>query len=500
MNRDKFAFRHKNLGIDTYKEAIIYLRSDCHLCTSEHLETKSYVEVSFREKSIFATINTIENNLLHDGEASISKYAQQILGVKEDDKILISHPKTIHSLRHLRAKIYGNKLAEEDFSEIISDITAGYYSDIHIAAFITACIGKNMSQEEILYLTKAMIAAGKRLQWNSDMVVDKHCVGGLPGNRTTPIVTAIVAAFGLTMPKTSSRAITSPAGTADAIEVLTNVELSIDDMQKIVNTHNACMAWGGSVALSPADDILIRIEKALDLDSDAQLIASILSKKIAAGTTHVLIDIPIGPTAKIRSLDAGKILCDHLEKIGEKLGIKVKTIFTDGLQPVGYGIGPALEARDFVAVLKNDKNAPQDLRERALLLSGKVLEFSNKVKSGEGNIIAERILSSGAAWQKFQKICNAQGGIKTIPQAANIQEIRAKKSGIISAIDNRKIAVIAKLAGAPLDITAGIDLHVKIGSKVTENQLLFSIHSSSIYRLEYALSNLNQNKEIITIS
>ena len=212
--------------------------------------------------------------------------------------------------------------------------------------FIAASAGDRLNKKEVLDLTNAMVDTGQRLTWPSPLVVDKHCVGGLPGNRTTPIVVAIVAAFGLMIPKTSSRAITSPAGTADTMEVFTTVNLDIPTMKKVVEQENGCIVWGGSVALSPADDLLIRIERTANLDSEGQMVASILSKKIAAGSTHIVIDMPIGTTAKVRSIAQAELLKNFLESVAKEFGIETKVIFTDGSQPVGRGIGPALEAQD----------------------------------------------------------------------------------------------------------------------------------------------------------
>ncbi len=406
---------------------------------------------------------------------------------------------TLPSLSFLRSKIYGNKLSALQIEKIISDITLGKYSAVQISAFLTACASSHLDEDEIFYLTKAMIKMGEKINWHKAMIVDKHSIGGIPGNRTTPIIVAIVADYGLTMPKTSSRAITSPAGTADTMEVLTEVDLNIEKIQKIVAQENACIVWGGSSSLSPTDDILIHVERELNLDSEEQMVASILSKKIAAGSNHILIEIPTGKTAKVRNKKTALLLQKLLEKIGKKLGVKVKALITDGSQPIGFGIGPALEARDLVAVLKNDKNAPQDLRNHALNLAAEILEFSPEIKKGSGKIIAKKILDSGKAWEKFQAICEAQGGLKKIPQAKYVEEILAQKSGMISEIDNRQIAILAKLAGAPFDRVAGIDLYVKTGQKIKQNQVLFTIHSQSKNLLKNALNFCANNSQLIQI-
>jgi thymidine phosphorylase len=490
----------KKLGINTYKEAVVYMRKDCHICKSEGFEVQSRVRISLKEKSIIATLNIIDSDILSNNHASLSKYAWDFLGAKEGDEITISHSHPVESLSFVRSKIYGNELLKNQISEIIKDITLGRYSDIHISSFLTACAGDRMTKEEIISLTKAMVEAGDHLHWDSKVIVDKHCVGGLPANRTTPIIVAIVASFGLTMPKTSSRAITSPAGTADTMEVLAPVKLDLSAIKNVVGKENGCVVWGGSVSLSPADDILIRVEKALDLDSHAQLVASILSKKISAGSNHIVIDIPIGETAKVRSRQMANTLKEYLEFVGESLNVIVKVIFSDGSQPVGRGIGPALEARDIVAVLKCDQDAPQDLRIRALTLAGHIIEFSPDVEIGQGIAIATEILDSGKAWKKFQAICQAQGGMREIPQAKYTHPYKAQISGKITKINNRRIALVAKLAGAPDEKSAGVDLHYFIGDVVKKGDELFTIHTNSEGEMDYVLDYLIQNNdEIIKI-
>ncbi len=489
----------KYLGINTYKEPIIYMRSDCHICKSEGFDAQARVRVSLNNRSIVATLNTIDSNLLSDNQASLSEYAWKLLSAKEGDPISVSHPKPLDSLSYIRSKIYGHELKAEETKHIIDDLVAGQLSDINIAMYIAASAGAKLSKKEVFDLTKAMVDSGQRLTWDAPCVVDKHCVGGLPGNRTTPIIVSIVAAFGLMIPKTSSRAITSPAGTADTMEVFTSVDLDIPTMRRVVEQENGCLVWGGSMALSPADDLLIRIERTANIDSEEQMVASILSKKIAAGATHLLIDMPIGTTAKIRSIAHAEYLKKLLKSIAKEFGIETKVIFSDGSQPIGRGIGPALEALDILAVLNRDPNAPQDLREHALMLAGQVIEFSPNIAHGSGIKIATDILDSGRAFAKFQAICNAQGGMREIPQASFTHTIESKKSGIIVNIDNRQIARVAKLAGAPKSKSAGVELLVPLHSVVRKSQPLFKLYAETRGELNYALDFLKQGHEIFQI-
>lgn len=489
----------KYLGINTYKEPIIYMREDCDICKSEGFYAQARVRVTLNDRSIIATVNTVETDLLRHNEASLSVYAWNLLGAKNDDSITITHPKALESLSYIRSKLFGNELKADETKHIIDDIISGQLSDINIAMFIAASAGDRLSIKEIIDLTTAMVESGQRLSWPSGIVVDKHCVGGLPGNRTTPIVVSIVAEFGLMIPKTSSRAITSPSGTADTMEVFTPVNLDLSAMRKVVEQENGCMVWGGSMSLSPADDLLIRIERTANLDSEGQMVASILSKKIAAGANHLVIDLPVGTTAKVRSLDHAALLKKTLQTVAEKFGIHTKIIVSDGSQPIGRGIGPALEAQDVLAVLTGDVNAPKSLREHALILAGQVLEFSSKVAPGEGLKIARDILDSGKALKKFEAICRAQGGLFDIPKAAYTHTIESEVSGTIVNIDNRHIARVAKLAGAPYTKVAGVELFVELHTVVNKGQALFKIAADTKGQLQYALDFLLQGHDIFQI-
>lgn len=499
MQQNKQVLHLRHLGIDSYLEPIVYTRKDCPVCTSQGFESPARVCVTRGDQSMIATLHTITSDLLDPDKASLSEYAWKALGAKEGDAITITHPKPLESLSYVRSKIYGNSLSKFEIESIIKDIAEERYSNTHLSAFLSACAGGRLNENEIINLTESMIDVGDCINWHSDLIVDKHSVGGLPGNRVTPIIVPIVTAFGLIMPKTSSRAVTSPSGTADTMEVFAPVEIDIATMKKIVAKEGGFIAWGGSVALSPADDILIRVENSLEIDGEGQLIASVLSKKKAAGSTHIVFELPIGPTAKIRSQKMADSVKYYFELVAKHLDLTITTLFTDGAQPVGFGIGPALEARDILAVLQNNPNAPQGLRTRALTLAGLIIEFSPTVPKGQGLQIAEQILTSGKAWEKFQAICDAQGGMREIPIAPCTHPFLAAHSGKIIGIDNRQIALAAKLAGAPNNKAAGIDLHTHIGSLINKGEPLFTIHAESKGKLNYALSFLEDHKTIFQI-
>ena len=353
-----------------------------------------------------------------------------------------------------------------------------------------------MHIDETVALTKAMINTGDVLKLKQRNVVDKHCIGGVVGNRTTMIVVPIVAAVGITIPKTSSRSITSPAGTADTMEVLTNVSHSLKDIKKIIKKTNGCLVWGGALNLAPADDTIIRVEHPLNLDARSQLLASILAKKASVSAKHVLVDIPVGKGAKIHSKNRALTLIKQFESIGKNLGMHIHVILTDGSEPVGNGLGPVLEARDVLYVLKGDKRMPLDLKKKSIKLAGLMLEMGKKAKKGEGEKLAKEILESGKAYSKFIGIIKAQGGKEISPDKLKLakykRNIKAEKRGKIMHIDNSAIAKVARIAGAPVDKEAGIYLHVRKNMKVKKGELLFTIYSNSKAKLRFAVNTFKE--------
>lgn len=487
------------LGIDTQDELIIFIQADCFICKSEGFSALAQIVVTFNNTSIITMVNIVQSEILKNCEASLSERAWQRLGVNEGDYISLSHLTPVTSLSYVRSKIHGNELSALEFDAIFGDIVAGKYSNIHLASFITACANNNLSIKEIVYLTQSMVKTGEQLHWDYPIVVDKHSVGGIPGNRTTPIVVAIVASAGLIIPKTSSRAITSPAGTADTVETMTQVNLTAEKIKKVIAAEGGCMVWGGALKLSPADDIIIKVERILDLDPVGQMIASVLSKKVAIGATHVVIDIPVGPTAKIRSDLSFLKLKEYFELVGSALGLHVYTLKTDGRQPLGKGIGPALEAKDILAVLRNDKNAPLDLKTKAIELAAVILELGNKMPLGKGKALALQLLENGAAYKKFLAICEAQGGFQEPLTRSITHDIVSTQSGLVAEIDNRNLAKVAKLAGAPQDSAAGIEFFAKIGTYVEPGQVLYRIHAESKGALQYSLSYAKSMPNIVKI-
>lgn len=497
LSISSLTLKTRKIGLDTRKHYVAIIRGDCALCRSAGFRSEARVNIVFGESKIIATLYVATSPFINVDEICLSESTWKKLGVEDGDKLIVTLADSIDSFSSVRSKLHGKILSDTDFKGMMNDMVEGRYSDIQLAAFITACV--DLNKEETISLTKAMSESGRQLKWTRYPIVDKHCVGGLPGNRTTMIIVPILAAFGLIIPKTSSRAITSPAGTADTMEVLAPVNLSVEHMRKVVDQEGGCIVWGGSVDLSPVDDVFVQVERSLDLDSQSQLVASVLSKKVAAGSTHILIDMPIGPTAKVRSPNEAKLLSSLFHEVGEAMGLKIEVLQTSGLQPVGRGIGPVLEARDVLSVLKLEKEAPQDLKERSLFLAGKILEACGGLFAGEGMGEAQKILASGEAFKKFKAICNAQGGMKDLTLAKYTHVITSNQRGTVLDIDNRLIARIAKLAGAPDAPAAGVDFYVSLNTPVEKGQPLFTIYAESPGELNYALHYCHSHPDVILI-
>jgi len=488
-------------GIDTYRQPVVYMHEDCHVCRAEGFAAQTRIRIDLKDRWIIATLNVVGRGAwLAVDQAALSVSAWAALGAEIGDEAAFSHPEPPASASMIRAKAYGERLDRAGFATIVHDTLDSRLSDLDLAAFVTACAGDRLNEAETVALTRAMKEAGQTLDWGQHTVLDKHCVGGLPGNRTTPIVVAIVAAAGHLIPKTSSRAITSPAGTADTMEVMAPVALDAAALRRVVEAEGGCLVWGGGLALSPADDHFIRVERPLDFDSTGQLVASVLSKKAAAGATHVLIDMPVGPTAKVRSAGAAEALGTRLSSVGKALGLNLALHISDGMAPVGRGIGPALEAMDVLAVLRRAPDAPVDLRARALDLAGHLLDLAPDAVVGQGRDRAQALLDSGAAEAKFIAICAAQGGFREPGTASQRIEILAPHAGELTAVDNRRIARIAKLAGAPRQKSAGIRLLARIGDRMDRGQPLYELHAETPGELAYALAYAESQTGVLTLS
>ncbi len=485
----------KRIGIDTHNESIAYVDRHCQLFRpDQHRALKKVSITGEGGREVLASLAIADDEgIVADDELGLSEQGFSSLGLPEGSPVTIAPAVPPRSLESVRSKIRGATLSSDDIRNIVVDIAHHRYSEMDLAAFLIGS-ASFMTTDELLALTEAMIAVGRKLEWRQPMVVDKHCIGGIPGNRTSMIIVPIVSAYGLTIPKTSSRSITSPAGTADTMEVLARVDLSVDEMRHVVNECGGCIVWGGNVNLSPADDIMISVQRPLGIDTREQMVASILSKKVAAGSTHLVVDIPVGPSAKVRGMEDAVRLRKLFEFVGDRLGLHIDVAVTPAAEPIGRGIGPVLEARDVMSVLRCEADAPSDLREKSLQLSARIIELDPACRGGTGYARARELLDSGSALRSMERMMKLQG---PPPMAFNLgeltHEVNAKVSGKVRDMDCYRLARIARLAGAPLDRGAGIDLLRKTGDVVEAGEVVYRIHAAHAGDLALATEAAERN-------
>ncbi|OGI12134.1 AMP phosphorylase [Candidatus Micrarchaeota archaeon RBG_16_36_9] len=449
--------------------------------------------LSCKGKEITAIVD-ITKRFTMKGEIVTSDDVTNFFNLKGGEHIDVTKSREPESITYIKQKISGCRLDYDKIKKIVKDVVDRKLSDIELTAFVTSLYTRGIAIDEATAFTKAMVETGKKFKLNKNIICDKHSIGGIPGDKTSLILVPIVAAAGLTIPKTSSRAITSPAGTADRMEVLAPVSLTLDEIEEIVKKINACLVWGGALDISPADDEFIKIEYPLGIDP--MLLPSIMSKKKAIGAKYVVVDIPTGREAKITTVQKARELAEDFLELGKRLGMIISCGVTFGEQPLGYCIGPALEAREALLTLQG--KGPRDLIEKSTMLADMLF---NEVGVKDHGAALE-ILRSGKAEKKMREIIEAQGGDSEIkPENISVGDkvfkVKSDAEGKVLWIKNSAIVLIAREAGAPKDKGSGIHLNVKMGDAVKKGSVLFSIHSNNYIRLSDAIKLAEELKPIV---
>ncbi len=460
------------------------------------------VELSWAGGKSTVAAAELSHSRVARGEVGLWREVWQPAKLKSDLLVELKQLSRPPSIQAIKKKLLGKELSYDEVRSIIVDIVENRLSPVEMTYYVASGFVKPNTDQELYYLSKAIAETGEQMNLKTE-VVDKHSVGGVPGNRTTMIVTPIIASLGLTMPKTSSRAITSPAGTADTMEVLAPVTFSMSEIRSIVKKTGACLVWGGGLSIAPADDRIIKLSRPLALEPYDKMIVSIMAKKVAMGVDYLVIDMPIGSTAKIGSAKTADQLESKFVYLGRKFGMKVKVIKTLAREPVGRGVGPALEARDVLRVLQRKSLLPQDLEDKSVYLAGELLELKGFCKRGEGERLARRQLESGAAWHKMQQIIAAQGGnpnldAEAVATGAYRYEIHADKPGSVVVVDDKAINEVCMNLGAPHEKIAGLHLHVRFGERVAKGAKLFTLYAPTQARLTLGLK-AQERMPIITI-
>ncbi|AGK61741.1 AMP phosphorylase [Archaeoglobus sulfaticallidus PM70-1] len=454
------------------------------------------VRVSCGRKRVIAEVKVI-SGLVEQNECGLTKYLMELLEIEEEAVVEIFPVPKPESFNYIRKKIFGHKLTKDEIYAIIKDTVDGSLNEVELTAFVASNMLRSMDFDEIEWMTRAMIETGETITFERGIVVDKHSIGGVPGNKITLLIVPIVASSGLLIPKTASRAITSATGTADTFEVLADVNLTVDEIKEITERVGRVIAWGGATEIAPADDIIIRVEHPLSIDPKPQLLASVMAKKGSVGAKHVVIDIPVGKGSKVPGVEKGRELANDFVELGRRLGLNVRCALSYGGQPVGRAIGPALEAKEALKTLEERKGS-SSLIEKSLGLAGILLEMSGKTSNGYE--YAKEIFNSGKAYEKLKEIILAQGGEITkaddVPIGDKVYTLKATKEGAVEEVYNKNIVKIARTAGAPKDKGAGVYLHKKRGEVVKVGDPIITIYAEKEWKLDNAIDVALQEKPV----
>lgn len=458
------------------------------------------IEISWGDRKVVARAYYTRSKV-KPGEIGLFREIWKNYKVRNNEPIALSILSRPPSIKAIQKKLLGKPLDYEEMHSIVRDIVDHKISPVETTYFVASSFLKEYSDQELYYLTRAMAETGETLKFPSNVVADKHSVGGLPGNRTTMVVVPIVASYGVFIPKTSSRSITSPSGTADTMEVLAPVDLSLKKITQVVKKNKGCIVWGGSFKLAPADDRVIQVSHPLGIEPYTKMLVSIMAKKVATGITHLVIDIPFGPTTKVPDKKIAWHIRNKFIYLSRRFGIKTEVVLTEAKEPIGRGIGPVLEARDVLRVLQQKDYRPTDLERKSITLAGELLELCSTVRRGEGETASREAIATGRAWKKMQDIIHSQGGnphvdSEDLTMAVKRHRVHAPFNGWIIFVNNKAIDDVARILGAPHEPQAGIYINKRIGQRVRQGERIFTLYALNKDRINLALEALKKTRII----
>jgi AMP phosphorylase len=491
-----FELKAKVLDIVSNKKEVLLNGLDAE---REGINVYDRVVLSCNERRVVAIVE-ITKSFIDTGYIGMNGNVQSELDALDGEPVKVSLTEVPQSISYIRKKMKGDKLAKDEINTIVNDVMTGGLSDLEMAGFLFAEQYEGFDPNEVKFLTDAIVGSGEVIDFE-EPAYDKHSIGGVPGNKVSLLIVPIIASTGLLIPKTSSKAITSPSGTADSMSVLAPISFGVEELKRIAKKTRGVIVWGGALNLAPADDLFMRVEYSLQINPKAQMMASIMAKKLAVGVDFLALDLPVGHGTKVDTIEDARNLGREFVELGDKFGVKVECGITYGEQPVGHTVGPALEAKEALEALGG--NGPTSLIEKSTALAGVLLEMSGITPRGRGQEMAKEILASGKAMKKMREIIGAQGGDPNV-RAENIHigdqrvKILSPADGYVVSVDNEAIKNIARAAGAPIDKAAGIKLHAKRGYIVKKGDPLVEIFAESAAKLSEAQA-LTMKLEPITV-
>lgn len=441
----------------------------------------------------------VTHKFVKSGQIGLFKDVYKKYGIKENEAVSIHFTQhSSASLEALKKWLNKKRLNQQEIFEIMKDISQNRFTDILTTYFSSMGFFLPSKDEDLYRMAKAMAEAGEMLHFDG-VVADKHCMGWVPGNETTMIIIPLLTSLGIKMPKTFSKAITTPAATGECVSVLMDISFSKKEIQNLVKKNNCCLIRGGGLDLAPADEKLIKVAYPLSMQSYSRTVVSIMAKKFAMGINHSLIDIPVWPSAKVPDMKTAKRLKKKYEYVGKKLGMKMTVEITDALEPIGAGVGAVLQVREVLRVLQQHEKRPMDLEDKSLHLCAKIIELVGMAKGKEAEKLAYSQLVSWKARKMMQKIIKAQrGDPKVESESMKLSKIHydviAKTSGKIKNIDLKAVNTTARTLGAPLDLQAGLYLYKKTGDTIKKGEKIYTMYANDEGKIRLAKEQLKHKK------
>jgi len=412
----------------------------------------------------------------------------------------------------IRKKRDGAELSPYEIEAFVNSYTKGDIPDYQVSAWLMAVVLRGMTRPETAALTDAMLRSGEVLDFSSMAArkVDKHSTGGV-GDKTSLVLAPLAAAAGVTVPMISGRGLGHTGGTLDKLEAIPgfNVNLPVAVFRRVLDTCG-CAMIGQTAEIAPADRKLYALRDVTGtVESPYLICASIMSKKLAEGIDALVLDVKTGSGAFMKNEKDAAFLADLMVETGERMGKQVVALITDMDQPLGNMIGNALEVVEVMDVLRGA--GPQDLRELCLELAGWMLSLGGVATSvAEGKQQSARLISSGAALERFRQMVALQGGNvraiddpKKLPQAKHNMPVKSAAAGYIMAMQCEQIGTACVILGGgrerkedSVDHAVGIVLHKKVGDRVGAGEVLATIYYNDESKAQHARQLIEQSCEI----
>ncbi len=497
-----FQWKSKFVDIELWETiSVILNNSQCHIYWINSFDKVKLTLSNWKTIVVNVELTT---SLVDKKEIWITKDLQKKINIKEWEIIIFELvEKNSLSLQWIKKKMRWEKINYDEIYSIISDISHNKLWEILTTYYVASSYFNETSDEETYLTAKAMAECWVTFKYNTDEIVaDKHCIWWIPWNETTMIIIPTLASLWIKMPKNFSKAITSPAATWECVNVLTDIEFTKDEIKKIIEKNNSCLIWWWWLDLAPADDKIIQVSYPLSMQNISKVISSIMAKKYAMWINHSLIDIPIWPTAKVKTMKEAIIRKEKFEYVWKKLWMKVHVEITDWSQPIWNWIWAVLQVREVLRVLQQHKLKPLDLEKKAMFLAWKIIELVWLKRWEESIELAYKQLKSWDTYKKFQEIIKSQNKWSNVNRDKMLwtkkwREIMSEDlilwketidvisnyDWIIDDIDLHVINQITRSLWAPMDAQVWLYLMKKKWDNVKKWEILYKMFSTSKTRL-----------------